>query len=646
MAVKLHTYALVKTLFNQNKDYFDTFVPLVLGVVGEVPFIDLITIQTNLKSELCLNIPIHILKTICTRAEKTGYLDREESTNKYRLNKIGLEYLKKQEPVEDVERRTNSFINAISSFFKTKGCELDSAQIQELLKTFIKNNIEGLIDFINPKVAQISIEKSISKQESFLLVEFIKEIQLSKPEEYKQFQELILGSILLALLSVETSSDISDIEARKFGEITVFFDTNFVFSLFGFHSEEMNKAAKELFKLLSESGFKARIFDFTVDEICRVTNGYIQHKNKLPLSFQVDSVYSSLKRLGWESSDVSDFISNIEKKLEELGIEIRFTDVDLANYNSPLDDTLRHKIAANKPDDYRGLSTNHDLAAIDQIRKIRKRTVRKIEDTAAFFLTADFALQRTAMFSLGHSESGTISEVIMDGVMANILWLKNPQITLPLSTVIATHSRGLLVDRRVWDKFYTVLEKLKKEGTVTDDKINMLFYRSNLANSLREYDRTDLDKIDTGLVMETIEEAVETVSKEKQAMSEAHSTIEEKLFKTTTEKDNAIQKHNGKIIQIKNGLRKKAKKDSTKLVNPVVVIIILIACFAEFMLFTKLYPLLPKQYAQIFDWAYGGGGLSLAIGTTLLIWKFRSKIIEKREQSIYKNLLEQVTLEE
>ncbi len=568
MARRLHTYALVKTLFDQNRDYFDTFVTLVLQVVSKESFDDLVAIQTKLKKEFEIDTPLHILKTICTRAQNKNYLDQQVNQRSYKLNQKGIDCLSKQETVGDVDRRINALIFSAKDFFGNKGVNLDEGKVRELLYSFIEENIDGLIDFVSPKIQSRNISRSASKRDSAIFLEFLIETQNHKPVEYNQFQELVFGSILSSLLTAENSSDISDISLKKFGGNTVFFDTNIVFSLLGFHSKEKNAATKELISILGKAGFKLKVFDFTVDEVCRVVNGYIRYKNIYPTNFSVDSVYSFLKVKGWGYSDVVDFIDGIEELLSKQDIGIFTTNItDLSGYKSAQGDTLKALIASNKESDYRGLSTNHDLAAIDLIREIRKKTVRRMEDAKAFFLTSDFALQRTVLIGLGHHENGSLSEVILDRVMANILWLKNPQIDLPLGMIIAAHSRDLLVDRKVWDKFYSVLEKLRSEGTIADSKIDTLFYQNNIESFLKDFSRKDVDKINEQLVVDEVEKAAEAVLVDKKNALLEHSVVRDQLFEAQTERDKEEQVHNLKIIDIKAGLRKSGKGFSVEMLN-------------------------------------------------------------------------------
>ena len=621
MTNKLYTYALVKALYDQNQDYFDTFLPLVLSVISETSYTDTTKIQHKLEEKYVLKIPLHILKTICNRGKLKNFLIQRDNYREYQLTSVGVEYLGKQEQEQDVERRINSLVEDISKFFENKGVVINTRETKELLNNFLSNNLEGLVDFINPQI-ETEGTVSVSRGYSVILIEYIKEAQKNKPDEYKELKEMIYGSIISSVLSSKDSSEITSLGNRGFKKSLVFLDSNLIFSILGFHSPERNQSSLELLELLNKTGFKLQVFDFTLDEICRVINGYLQNKNKYPLGFDIDSIYSVLKKKGWNSSDVAEFINNIEETIEAKGVDVYITDgINLTDYSSPSNENLRSKISSNKIHDIRGLSTNHDLAAIDAIREIRKHSVRKIEDVEAFFLTSDYVLQKIVLSGMNHNENGTVSEVILDRALANILWLKNPTTDVPLDIIIATHSRNLFIDRKIWDRFYSILEKLKKDGKVNDSQIEILLYRNTINNLLKEYSGSDVNKVTEKLTLDAIEEAIQLSEKEKGEMLSDRHSVEIELFTAQSEKEKEEQAHNSKIISIKSKLRQKASSISNTISNTISILSIGLLWITEYYIFLWLDGKLPTQHLTMITIFYSGIGITIVGCTVVLCWK-------------------------
>jgi len=363
------------------------------------------------------------------------------------------------------------------------------------------------------------------------------------------------------------------------------------------------------------------VFDFTLDEICRVINGYLQNKNRYPTILDIDSVYSTLKKKRWGFSDVAEFISNIEDKIAEKGIEVYTTEgINLSEYISPYNENLRSKISSNKIYDTRNLSTNHDLAAIDKIRDIRKRSVRKIEDVEAIFLTSDYGLQKTVLYEMHHNENGTISEVILDRVLANILWLKNPTTDIPLDMIIANHSREFFIDRKIWDRFYSILEKLKRDEKIDDDQIEVLFYQNNISNLLKEYSKDDISKVTETFALDAIEDALKINKKENQEILTKYDLANDKLFEIQSEKEKEEQAHNDKIIEIKDKLRQKASSKSEFISSCLAVLLILISWYIEYIFSLWIIQKLSTQDMMIINSFYSGIGILAITSTIYLFW--------------------------
>jgi len=75
MSRELYTYAMAKTLYEQRKDYIDTFYPFVLKILPDDKSpLKIGAIQSKVKDKFALDIPEHSLKSIITRAKKKGYL--------------------------------------------------------------------------------------------------------------------------------------------------------------------------------------------------------------------------------------------------------------------------------------------------------------------------------------------------------------------------------------------------------------------------------------------------------------------------------------------------------------------------------------------------------------------------------------------
>lgn len=629
----MFTYALVKSCWDQGGDYLDCFWPFVIKVLPtDKVYVDLDNIQRDVKDNFGLAIPLHSLKTVLYRAQQRRYIER--ISTRYRLMEQGLQYLDDVETKKQVERRMNALFEDIRQFLKENlDLSLDLDQIGEALLSVVYKNIEPLIQFFNP--SSVAEEAVIPPQATTYLkkslIQYIETAEETKPEHYETLRDILLGAVISTVLNAENLSKITEARAKRFKGCQVFLDTNFVFSILGLHPPEFNEPAKELFNLLKEHKFATKVFSFTVDEICKVINAYITEEYIYPTSITVDTLFSSLKRKGWTKTDAREFIMTIEDRLSALGIKIEVVEhINLTDYN-PASDKLRSDITKYKPLQ-QPFFQNHDLAAMETIMKLRRHPVRRIENSKALFLTSDKRLSKLNFEEMGHRENGTICEAILDSLLTNIIWLKDPSARISLKSVIAVHSRDLFVKRRIWRKFYEVLRRLKQEEKVDEEAISTLFYGNFIENELRDFDETQIDEITPEFTLEEIEKAGEFAKHEEERKEkEFIQRLEEERSKVEQEKDEEWLE---KLRAVRNSVQETSQKSAARLsiiYSSIATLILLCILWVLYAVLNLLW-LVPVLV--------GGGSIGA-------IWsKLRQYFKRKLSKAIYQRKLKEAGLAE
>ena len=654
MVGSIYTYALIKALYDEGQDYLDSFWPFVVKVIPSNQSVTSRFIQTKLKTRFNLEVPLHVLGVILARAARGDYIrhwrDDLTGATKYRLTRTGINYSTKLETDKEVDRRINSLLESMRKSFEGKGISLSFDKIRELLLYFLHKNIDFLIERINPSISLSELAPPKFKGSDRYLLEYIKSAEQQEPDNYRILEDMVFGSIISVLLYVKEPREITKIRTTKFSHCQVFLDTNFIFSILDLDTEEFNEPAKELLTLLKRYNFDLKAFGFTVNEISRVINFYHRESYRYPTNIHVNTLYSNLKRKGWTKTDAREFIINIEQILQEQGITIEWMKtVNLSKYTP--DKGLRDAIKKYKPDQS-VFHRNHDLLAIAKIKKLRKKTIRRIEDSKVFFLTSDVKLNRFNFMEEGHKQNGTICETILDRLLTNILWLKNPNTRLPLKSIIAAHSRDLFVNRRVWDRFYKVLQKLRREGKIKDDDISTLFWHSYVEDALRSIEETETNKITPQFVLEEIEKAgklreeaiekrIKRIEKDKEEEMDRKLKEKEKEFLESLERSiSGVESKKdkewlAKIQRIKESLRESCK---TKAANwsYTYTLLLTLAIIAAIVV---AFLMIPLEILNLFLTVVGGGGL---IG----LWKLRSKIRNWLFERTYRQKLEEAKLEE
>lgn len=522
----IYIYALLKSLNDNGKDYLDAFLPFALKGIPDNTEVNIDDIQKNLIKGYNLDIPQHVILTILCRVEKKGYITIA-SDKCYSLTDQGIQFKNVIENERDVNRRINKLIEDIRKFFSENKVELSFEDVQQLLDDFIKKNRAPLIHFLNPNELEIDFKLiKLSKNEE-IFFNYITLAENIKPDEYSTLSSMVLGSLIYTVISREQTDDLMGSHDHKLKHCIVYFDTNFIFSLFELHTPGFNKPAQELYKLLIESECQMKIFDFSIEEITGVMNGFMDNCYRYPKNIPIDSIYSSLRQKGWQRTDAVEFITNIEIKLDEKKIKIESTPISsLINFKEH-DENIRsffYKYNNEKPLH----SQNHDIAAIEEIKKMRGKDVRKLEESIAIFVTSDSRLSQIDSIAMNHNVKKTIPEVILDRILTNILWLQNPKLKISLSSIVAAYAQGLLINKRVWDRFYFVLQDLKKDGKISGKDIALLIYDNQLEKDLKKFDESQLNNISKEFVLDELFNIYQIEQQQKNQEIEKNNELEQR----------------------------------------------------------------------------------------------------------------------
>lgn len=660
MKISIYSFALIKAIYDQGEDYIDSFVPFIVKVFPEQTKQDCRFIQKEIEKQHNIKIPRHVLEIIMKRAKRKGFF--KQDNNNFYLDDKGIQFKDSFETDKDVQRRINSLIKDIQEFFNTKSNVINDNDIEKILQSFIAQNIEPMIDFFNPNADKPELKISTTKNQERILLEYIKSAEESKPEYFSTIKDMFNGSLISTVLYVPKASQLDEIKSMKFDHCDLFLDTNFIFSLLGLHEHSFNEAAKELLTILKDYKFRLKVFDFTIDEISRVIKGFFIHGYKYPTTIPVDSLYSSLKRLGWHKSDAINFIADVETRLEKNGIEIKLTDIELDKVEYEEDNENLYSTFISYKPEQSDFHRNHDISALIHIRNSRGTKIRKIEKANCLFITSDYRLAKLNYFEFGHKANGTVSEVIADRLLTNILWLKKPSADFNLKSIIAAHSRSLFVQRRVWEAFYNIIKGLNEEKKVTNEEISSLFYGNYIEDTLLNIDEDNIREITPEFIISEIEKATtfkeeqqkkilkdketklgiafeqekEQILKEKDEQFEI--ILEEEKTKIETIKNQEIIDH---IAKTRRSLKKSAKKSGNRLsifISGVISIVFLILLIFVYNI-GKNY--LDKEIVVlILGFLLSGGGL-------ITLWtSIRKKINEYISNMRYNQLVKAADLKE
>ena len=543
------SYALIKTLHDAGQSYVDIFIPLLLITLDcrHTESYSDVEIKRLLNEDHGLDIPVHMVRNTLRRTNSLGY-SRLSSGKKYSITTSGMELLQSIQSLSSIKRTINCFADALYTFagemITTESLPAKN-ELMDMFFSFIYTNSHALLLFTK---GNISNDFALQTSYDGLFKEFLINIELSRPELYNIFEDILIGSILCSLAGKEDLK-----EVNHYYKKTVFLDSNIVFSILGFHHDEYCVPCRELHQQLINFKFNLLVFDFTLKEMIGVLNSYRYEYPKYIEEVKVDSIYSNFKLKGLTPTDIDEIITNIEELLSDQGIQIYPT---IKHDREELLNSLASKIDGlqlYKPYQKSRNSLCHDLLVIDYVKRMRTRPNRKFDKTDYFFLTSDTNLTRYALESEGHNENFTISEVILDSFMTSLLWIKNPTNGFDTKFLLPSLTQKNMIDRYVWEKFVDTAINMLNEGKVLNSDLSMLIYNKEVRENLREMNSREA----TGITDETLEDILAKAHINLTALEDEVDEYKNKLIeneKDLSNKDKELRKEKERFI---NSLKQK-----------------------------------------------------------------------------------------
>ena len=510
MANQLLTYALVKALYDRNLDYIDTFTPFVLAVLDPVVAYEVQDIAQSVAATRSIAMPIHVVERILRKGITGGLIERltiHKSAKGYKLTKQGERVCCSLEDEERVARRVNALLEAICAYALAEHAEAYSIERARLeLLALISENLEEFARYVNPRMPDSGAPHIGG--DGIVLLRYIEHARKAVPDHYETIRDMVFGSVITAVLETPSATALNEIERPLAGTV-VYLDSNVIFSMLGLQSQHLSVAAHELARLMQTEGFAMRTFGFVVDETRNVLLRYARSQGAVPGNHDPESVYVQLRVRGVTQSDALEMAANLANDLKSAGIQVEASaSFDLGTFmprNATVFESLVRAKAAGRPDpdlDSIEASARVDMAAIEAIAAKRRGSVAKLEEARYIFLTRDKRLATFNRTGMGHQAAGTIPEVLLDGVLTNMLWLKNPALDVSLESIIALHSDDLLKYDALWVRFSDVVARLRTQGRMELADASALLTEQAVVGIMEERPDLSLEDVDDEMVLE------------------------------------------------------------------------------------------------------------------------------------------------
>jgi hypothetical protein len=317
---QLYTYSLVRVLYERGRDYVDAFVPVLLATLPrDGSGIRSNEAQARVLETTGLEIPIHSLETIATRASRQGLLTQE--SHQLFITDQGRSSGVDPELEREVDRRLAHLADGVAERLHQRlGTPSSREEARGLLLDFVQTHAAFFESFVDPsaKNDDYKAETRLGPEET-VLIDYLCEVEEADQESYTALRDLVFGSIVASVMRSDHVAEAS----RKFERTVVACDTNVLFFALGLHYDEYNKPVQELFQLLkANERFKLVAFESTVAEVIRVLKSYPVQAGQYVDFKHVNTIYSSLRSKGWGRTDLLEFMTEIEGRLAEIGVVV------------------------------------------------------------------------------------------------------------------------------------------------------------------------------------------------------------------------------------------------------------------------------------------------------------------------------------
>lgn len=546
--------ALATAIFEERKNYLDTYHPFILKIFKPNSFQTIDEISKKLNSKFDLNLPIHSIKNIIVRKENDIYKINKTSKSTWQINltQKGITELNNLNTEEKrIETKLSSFYYSFKEFaeknFK-KNYELN--KVEDLVKNFVKQNIINIS--VQKEIQQINDHNKEFDKHFVLFLSHIKQKSLELTEV---FDMLWKGTVIWNELKKE---DIQKFNLEFEKTIAVYVDTNFIFSLLGLHNPLINKAANELYNLIEAAkNIDLYVLDVTIKEVWFLLDLYPQFKDDY-YDIEVDSVFYYLKKKISSLAEVERLKDNLIDRLKDefkiAYIETSVLDEKTQQWYSEIYEHLykiRSEINERKPqklhktDNAIEKNAHHDTSAILHILSSKNRTATNLENCKAIFLTSGFWLYKN--YRNIHSKFEGFPSIILDSILTNILYLKNTKVSVGVSIdqVIKTHCNYLLIDHNIWTLFISYAKELVK-----DKKIEIEDY-SRLVSKNQMSEEALVDISPSEINIEKVLEILEKIKADEKGKKELVSDYKTKIDK----KDKLIDSLSIRVTVLENEIR-------------------------------------------------------------------------------------------
>ena len=535
----LTSLAMLKVNIDQGRDYLDYLRPFTLQVLYDHKPnpVTATVVRDHIRNDFGLEIPDRAVQIILKRLSRQHPLTRQHGV--YQITgvmpnpDIGLEKA-------DAARHIRAVITGLKEFSEdtVRPITSDEEAVQTICAFLSEFNIPCLRAYLRG-TAIPTIEKH-DNAHIVLISKYVLFLQDTDPERFDSFLVVVKGHMLAnSLLCPDLQQ-----APKTYKGVVFYFDTPLLVQRLGLEGQAKQAAVENLISLLTNLGAKVAAFSHSRDELERVirgASGYIDSPDGR------GAIVMEARRAATTRSDLLVVAGQIDEKLADSDVEVERTPRYIKDFQ--IDEKVFEGVLTDEVFYHNPRAKEYDINSVRSIYVLRSGTAPKnLERAKAVLVTGNSGFARAAYeYGKDYEESREVSSVITDFSLANMAWLKAPlgAPEIPMAEVIAFSYAALQPSRGLLDKFLGEIEKLEKQGTISE-RDHQILRSSDLAQQeLMNLTLGEEDALTEQTVTETLTRVTTEIKKEEsekyRAEQAAHRKTQQELASARTDKQE-IQK--------------------------------------------------------------------------------------------------------
>lgn len=563
----LTSLAMLKINIDQGNDYLSYLYPFVNQIIYDLrnTIINTDVIHTEILNRFGLDIPARTIQIILKRLSRKGIIYKDRgvyySTDKITDPQIYIHKI-------DADQRIKSVINGLRTFsnnYLNKHLLEDDAV--NLICSFLeKFSVHCLKAYLSGTT--IPEIKSAKNSDIVLVSKYILFIQDNNSQEFESFLVLLTGNMLANAL---LCPDLNNLQ-QTYKNTNFYLDTPLVLRLLGLEGKYKQDSAYELLSLIQNLGGKIYIFSHSrneIENVIRASADFIDSPNGR------GSIVMEARKENRTKSDLILIAEQLDIKLSEA--QIFFEQTPGYSINFSIDEMEFDRILSNELHYYSDKAKLNDINSVRCIYEIRSgHSPHSIENAKAILITSNSKFAKAAFeYGIKYEESKEVSSVITDFSLANISWLKSPMGAprIPQIELISFAYAAVQPSKILLNKFLLEIEKLEKNGSITERDHQLLRSSKTAINELMNLTLGDEEALTFESIQETLNritnEIIQDENKKFIHETNEHNKTKEELRKEK-EKTDKLKKH------IYWKCNKKAERLSSLIIITICIILFII----------------------------------------------------------------------